>query len=148
MDINVQDFQIVDLAEDIVKQASIYQYYGDLLAEAEEKLSRLELQLEELSAQTEITERTNASKNGVKITEGSIKAHLAADKILGAIRSDIIAQERTVATLKNAVRAMDQKGDMLSNLVRMEVGKLYNDSSTIEATANAVRQSLNFKRNK
>ena len=148
MDINVQDFQIVDLAEDIVKQASIYQYYGDLLAEAEEKLSRLELQLEELSAQTEITERTNASKSGAKITEGYIKAHLAADKILGAIRSDIIAQERTVATLKNAVRAMDQKGDMLSNLVRMEVGQLYNNSSTIEATANAVRQSLNFKRNK
>lgn len=148
MDINVQDFQIVDLAEDIVKQASIYQYYGDLLAEAEEKLSRLELQLEELSAQTEITERTNASRDNVKITEGHIKARLAADKILGAIRSDIIAQERTVATLKNAVRAMDQKGDMLSNLVRMEVGKLYNDSSTIEATANAVRQSLNFKRNK
>lgn len=148
MDINVQDFQIVDLAEDIVKQASIYQYYGDLLAEEEERLSRLELQLEEMSAQTEITERTNALKDGVKITEGYIKAHLAADKALGAIRSDIIAQKRTVATLKNAVRAMDQKGDMLSNLVRMEVGKLYNDSSTIEATANAVRQSLNFKRNK
>lgn len=146
MDINVHDFEIGDLAEEIAHQASLFQYYGETLAAEDEKLSRLELQLDQLSAETEIKYRSDAEASGKKITEGLVKAALASDKMLIAIRNDIIAQEKVVATLKNAVRALDQKGEQLSNLVKLEVGKLYNDQSTIEASANQVRQQINLKR--
>lgn len=148
MDINIHDFEIGNLAEEIAHQASLFQYYGETLASEEERLSRLELQLEQLSAETEIRYRDNAASSGAKITEGLVKAVLAKDEQLVGLKKSIIEQEKAVATLKNAVRALDQKGEQLSNLVKLEVGKLYNDSSTIEATANQVRQQLNFKRNK
>lgn len=148
MDVNIHDFEIGNLAEEIAHQASLFQYYGETLAGEEERLARLELQLEQLSAETEIRYRDNAASSGTKITEGLVKAVLAKDEQLVGLKKSIIEQEKIVATLKNAVRALDQKGEQLSNLVKLEVGKLYNDSSTIEATANQVRQQLNFKRNK
>lgn len=147
MEINVHDFEIGDLAEEIAHQASLFQFYGETLADEEEKLSRLELQLEQLSAETEIKYRGDSEASGKKITEGLVKATLANDEALNKLRGDIITQEKTVATLKNAVRALDQKGEQLSNLVRLEVGKLYNDQSTIEATANQVRNKINLRRN-
>lgn len=147
MEINVHDFEIGDLAEEIAHQASLFQFYGETLANEEEKLSRLELQLEQASAETEIKYRSDAEASGKKITEGLVKAALAKDEELGELKANIITQEKAVATLKNAVRALDQKGEQLSNLVRLEVGKLYNDQSTIEATANQVRNKINLKRN-
>lgn len=137
------DFEIHDLQEDSQHQASLYQYYGELLADEEENLSRLELQLEQTSAEKEIAERKRAIEENIKITEGHVKAFLASDSDLVALRESIIAQEHTVATLKTAVKALEQKGQRLSDLVKLEVNKLYNDSSTIEASANSVRNQLN-----
>lgn len=140
------DFEIYDLQDDSQHQASLYQYYGELLADEEENLSRLELQLEQTSAEKELAERKRANDSNLKITESHVKAFLAQDADLVAIRESIIAQEHTVATLKTAVRALEQKGQRLSDLVKLEVNKLYNDSSTIEASANSVRNQLNNRR--
>lgn len=137
------DFEICDLQTDSQHQASLYQYYGELLADEEENLSHLELQLEQTSAEKEIAERKRANDANLKITESHVKAFLAQDADLVAIRESIISQERTVATLKTAVKALEQKGQRLSDLVKLEVNKLYNDSSTIEASANSVRKQLN-----
>lgn len=140
------DFEIYDLQDDSQHQASLYQYYGELLADEEENLSRLELQLEQTSAESELAERKRANDANLKITESHVKAFLAADPELVSIRESIIAQEHIVATLKTAVKALEQKGQRLSDLVKLEVNKLYNDSSTIEASANSVRNQLNNQR--
>lgn len=143
LEIRPCDFEINDLQTDSQHQASLYQYYGGILADEEEDLSRLELQLEQTSAEKELAERKRANDANLKITESHVKAFLAQDEDLVAIREAIISQEHTVATLKTAVKALEQKGQRLSDLVKLEVNKLYNDSSTIEASANSVRNQLN-----
>lgn len=146
LEVHPEDFDITDLSVDSQRHASLYHYYGGVLADEEENLSRLELQLEQTAAEAEISFRSKADQDGRKITEGTVKAFLASSKELVAIRESIITQEHTVATLKNAVKALEKKGDRLSDLVKLEVNKLYNDSSTIEASANQVRQQINMKK--
>lgn len=146
MQVTVQDFEITDIHDDCLKQSSRYYYYSDLAARAENEYDKLERQLEQLEAETEVALRKKWTAEGTKFTEGLIKSTLASDAALNAKREALLDKKAEVRTLKNALKAIDVKGDMLGNLTRLEVGKLYNTDSTIEASANSVRMQLNSKR--
>lgn len=145
MEINPADFEISgDLRQDSMELSSKLHYYGDLLADEDAKLSRMKLQLAQLEGETELHIRNDTSIP--KLTEGLVKAKLTANETLNAKRDEIIDQEHRVATLKNAVYALNKKDSRLADLVRLECNRLYNSDSTPEATAEKVRMQLNSKR--
>lgn len=144
IEINPQDFEVgADLKTDCAVLASKLHYYGDLLADEEERLERMELQYQQFAAEAELRIR---SATDVKITEGLVKAKLAADNALNARQESIITQKKTVATLKNAIYALNKKDNQLTNLVKLECNKLYNSDNTADATAEKVCMQLNSKR--
>ena len=144
IEINPQDFEVsADLKMDCAVLASKLHYYGDLLVEEEDKLERMELQYKQLEAEAELRIRDDKT---IKITEGLVKAKLAADNALNARQESIITQKKTVATLKNAIYALNKKDSQLTNLVKLECNKLYNSDNTADATADKVCMQLNSKR--
>lgn len=144
IEISPQDFEVsADLKMDCAVLASKLHYYGDLLVEEEDKLERMELQYKQLEAEAELRIRDDKT---IKITEGLVKAKLAADNALNARQESIITQKKTVATLKNAIYALNKKDTQLTNLVKLECNKLYNSDNTADATADKVCMQLNSKR--
>jgi len=134
------------------RQASMYFYWADKLADAKTSLNEADDQLKLVTAKTDLDVRKNwnESKYG-KQTENSIKAVLEThEDILNAKENCRNAQEE-VNSLIAAVSAMDHRKAQLDNLTQLLIKGFYaapnggKREGVTEQTSREVRSKLNKK---
>lgn len=144
VNINQDHFKVIDLADDIRKQSSLFQYYGKLAVNAKREAAQAKLRLKQATSEKELSIREKAQKDGAKITENQIKAMLGVDSDLITLENELIDAEATAGLLENARWAMDHKKSMIDDAVRLEVSGGFNGG--IEgAIADGVRLSIKNK---
>ena len=144
VNINPDNFKIVDLNEDIRKQSSWFQYYGKLAVNAKREAAQAKLRLKQATSEKELALREKAQKEGNKLTENQIKAMLGVDSDLIMLENELIDAEAAAGLLENARWAMDHKKSMIDDAVRLEISGGFN-GSTEAAIADAVRLSIKNK---
>ena len=144
VNINQEHFKVRNLAEDIRKQSSWFQYYGKLAVNAKREAALAKLRLKQATSEKELAIRANALKSKEKLTENQIKAQLGRDPDLIALENELIDAEATAGLLDNARWAMDHKKSMIDDAVRLEISGGFNGG--IEgAIADGVRLSIRNK---
>lgn len=144
VNINSDNFKIIDLNEDIRKQSSWFQYYGKLAVNAKREAAQAKLRLKQATSEKELALREKAQKEGNKLTENQIKAMLGVDSDLIMLENELIDAEAAAGLLENARWAMDHKKSMIDDAVRLEISGGFN-GSTEAAIADAVRLSIKNK---
>jgi len=144
VNINPDNFKIIDLNEDIRKQSSWFQYYGKLAVNAKREAAQAKLRLKQATSEKELALREKAQKEGNKLTENQIKAMLGVDSDLIMLENELIDAEAAAGLLENARWAMDHKKSMIDDAVRLEISGGFN-GSTEAAIADAVRLSIKNK---
>lgn len=144
VNINTDNFKIIDLNEDIRKQSSWFQYYGKLAVNAKREAAQAKLRLKQATSEKELSIRKKAQDDGAKITENQIKAMLGVDSDLITLENELIDAEATAGLLENARWAMDHKKSMIDDAVRLEVSGGFNGGID-GAIADAVRLSIKNK---
>lgn len=144
VNINPDNFKIIDLNDDIRKQSSWFQYYGKLAVNAKREAAQAKLRLKQATSEKELALREKAQKEGNKLTENQIKAMLGVDSDLIMLENELIDAEAAAGLLENARWAMDHKKSMIDDAVRLEISGGFN-GSTEAAIADAVRLSIKNK---
>ncbi len=144
VNINPDNFKIIDLNDDIRKQSSWFQYYGKLAVNAKREAAQAKLRLKQATSEKELALREKAQKEGNKLTENQIKAMLGVDSDLIMLENELIDAEAAAGLLENARWAMDHKKSMIDDAVRLEIAGGFN-GSTEAAIADAVRLSIKNK---
>lgn len=144
VNVNPDNFKIIDLNEDIRKQSSWFQYYGKLAVNAKREAAQAKLRLKQATSEKELALREKAQKEGNKLTENQIKAMLGVDSDLIMLENELIDAEAAAGLLENARWAMDHKKSMIDDAVRLEISGGFN-GSTEAAIADAVRLSIKNK---
>ena len=144
VNINPDNFKIIDLNDDIRKQSSWFQYYGKLAVNAKREAAQAKLRLKQTTSEKELALREKAQKEGNKLTENQIKAMLGVDSDLIMLENELIDAEAAAGLLENARWAMDHKKSMIDDAVRLEISGGFN-GSTEAAIADAVRLSIKNK---
>lgn len=144
ININPDNFKIIDLNDDIRKQSSWFQYYGKLAVNAKREAAQAKLRLKQATSEKELALREKAQKEGNKLTENQIKAMLGVDSDLIMLENELIDAEAAAGLLENARWAMDHKKSMIDDAVRLEISGGFN-GSTEAAIADAVRLSIKNK---
>lgn len=144
VNINPDHFKVIDLADDIRKQSSWFQYYGKLAINAKREAAQAKLRLKQATGEKELEFRAKAEKENKKITESQIKAMLAVDPDLNALENELIDAEATAGLLDTARWAMDHKKSMIDDAVRLEIAGGFNGTMD-GAIADAVRLSIKNK---
>ena len=144
VNINPDNFKIIDLNKDIRKQSSWFQYYGKLAVNAKREAAQAKLRLKQATSEKELALREKAQKEGNKLTENQIKAMLGVDSDLIMLENELIDAEAAAGLLENARWAMDHKKSMIDDAVRLEISGGFN-GSTEAAIADAVRLSIKNK---
>lgn len=144
VNINPDNFKIIDLNEDIRKQSSWFQYYGKLAVNAKREAAQAKLRLKQATSEKELALRDKAQKEGNKLTENQIKAMLGVDSDLIMLENELIDAEAAAGLLENARWAMDHKKSMIDDAVRLEISGGFNGSNEA-AIADAVRLSIKNK---
>lgn len=114
-----------DLAGEMAKQASLYDYYAEEAANAKAEADRADASTTALVARTELAIRKDAETSGMKLTEGRIKAMVDCDPQVTAARMDVIEKTKAWAILRAMVSALDHKKTMLDGLNRARISKAY-----------------------
>lgn len=113
-DLEVDEHSIDDA---MFKQSGLTAFYGELLADAQEQLSRAKLRLETTEAMLYKTYRKVAlADKENKATEKSLAADVAADRRMITAKKDVILAQEEVDRVKIAVEALKQRRDMLVQL--------------------------------
>ena len=126
VNINTDHFRVIDLADDIRKQSSLFQYYGKLAINAKREAAQAKLRLKTATGEKELALRAEADAKGKKYTENQIKALLATDQDLIDLENELIDAEATSGLLETAKWAMDHKKSMIDDAVRLEVSGGFN----------------------
>ena len=128
MEISKEHFNINknDLANECVKQAGLYEYYAEELANAKEIKDKASTKLELVEAEVQLKFREYASSIGMKVTEAIVTANTIRDEAYQAAKESLIEATKNVNTLQAAVAAMEQKCSMLQTLQRMQSSVSYN----------------------
>jgi len=142
--INQDNFKVLDLADDIRKQSSLFQYYGKLAINAKREASQAKLRLKQATGEKELALREKADEKGKKYTENHIKALLAVDPDLIALENELIDAEAVAGLLDTAKWAMDHKKSMIDDAVRLEVSGGFNGNFT-NALADEARLNIRKK---
>lgn len=127
------------LDDECENQPNLYFYWSKQLTDEKSNKMRLENKLEYLSAKADLDLRKSPPE-GVKITEGSIKALLAEDKSLQRVKESILDSKERIYHLESVVRALEQRRSDLDNLVvlysknyfALPTGKNINDQTSKE----------------
>lgn len=144
VNINPEHFKVLDLADDIRKQSSFFQYYGKLAINAKREAAQAKLRLKTATGEKELQLRAQADDKGKKYTENHIKAMLATDPDLIALENELIDAEAVAGLLDTAKWAMDHKKSMIDDAVRLEVSGGFNGNFT-NALADEARLSIRKK---
>lgn len=144
VNINPEHFRVGDLADDIRKQSSLFQYYGKLAINAKREAAQAKLRYKTAAGERELALRGEADAAGKKYTESLIKAKLATDESLIELESAYIDAEAVANLLDTAKWAMDHKRSMIDDAVRLEISGGFNGSFE-NAVADGVRLNIRNK---
>lgn len=124
------------------KQASLYQYWSEQLANAKHERDRMENRLKVRSAEVELDIRRSPPTD-VKITESVVTALVQTNVELEALRAQLHEQHKEVAILDGAVRAFEQKKSMIEIQTRLWAAGYYSNPRHTDDAAALQRRQLN-----
>ena len=132
------------LDDESVKQVSLCLYWNDLYAAARTEADKLKVELDRAEAEAELKLRREPPDD-VKLTEGTVKALVAADKLVAVIQDRLLEAKAQVYRLEAATKAIDHRKSQLDNLVQLFVKGYFSGTSKDAATevSSAVRAGLN-----
>lgn len=121
MEENYEDFLKIDinnLHEDFVNQPVYYSVIAEAHANADQDKQQIKEELAILEAEVEMAYRsgTTPMPDGVKVTEGAIKAAIALDKEVQKKRQELIEAVHDVNILSNGKVAMEHRKESLKKL--------------------------------
>ena len=140
--VNPKDFELNrdNLAQSVMRQSSLYDYYGGLVAETERKIAQLKNQLEIQTADARIKIKADADANKLKLTVDDINARIISMAGIQELKSQIIDAEYDYNALNTAVKALEHKRDMIKTMTSLTLSKSYNLSDALDDQA---RQQVN-----
>lgn len=146
------EVDFMDLQTAVARQTSLYDYYGQMAADARADRDTAVNLLDRKTAEVELEIRKAAAQAGEKLTEAKVAALVEADPELSALKADVVEKNKALQRLEVKVRALDHKKTMIECAVRMTLSKSYNmsedgvsnDWAGEESTA-SVRRGLNHK---
>ena len=106
-------FSMVDLSKAMIEQASLYVHYAMLVAQASRQVDNLELKLEATESQVGKQIRNQAAISGEKLTEGAIAGQVRLHPTVIAHRIAYNEAKQIETLCKGAVKAFEQRRDML-----------------------------------
>ena len=136
-----------NLEKEACQQASIYQYYAQMVADKQKELDHKNLQYENAEADFKIEIKCQ----NPKLTIDQVASCVAKDSSLYEKRSQIIEIKHELATLKTMVTALEQKKSMIEVEVKLQNNALYQqnsdigDHSSAEWAEETLRKQLNNK---
>lgn len=143
MDINVNHFKLdkYNLEKEACQQASLYQYYAQLVADKQKELDKKNLQLEQAESEFKI----KAKETNPKATVDMLSCACSCNETLNTIKNEIIEIKHELATLKTATLALEQKRSMIEVEQRLQNNALYQQNANIgdHTSAEWAEQVLN-----
>lgn len=146
------ELDLKDLAPAVARQSSLYDYYGQLAADARAERDTAVNLLDKRTAEVELEIRKNAAAAGEKLTEAKVSAMVEADPELDHLKAEVVAKNKALQSLETKVRALDHKKTMIECAVRLTISKSYEMSTdgvvtdfSAEDSQAANRKSLNRK---
>lgn len=135
--VNPKDFELNrdNLAQSVMRQSSLYDYYGGLVAETERKIAQLKNQLEIQTADARIKIKADADANKLKLTVDDINARIISMAGIQELKSQIIDAEYDYNALNTAVKALEHKRDMIKTMTSLTLSKSYNLSDALDDQA-------------
>lgn len=115
------EFTFSNLDNAIMRQSSLFEYYGELWAEAEKEKAIAEIALEQLYAVKDKLYRAKFAKIGEKITEAVIKSEIISDNEYNKKLIDFENIKYDVNILSIVKDAFKQRERMLSKFVDMQI---------------------------
>lgn len=148
------ELDLKDLAPAVARQSSLYDYYGQLAADARADRDTAVNKLDRRTAEVELEIRKAATAAGEKLTEAKVSAMVDADPELNSLKADVVEKNRELQHLETKVRALDHKKTMIECAVRLSISKsngMSMDGAVTDWSAEdsqaSIRKSLNKKDN-
>ena len=105
-----------DLNRDFIEQAGKFAWWASLAESAKEIEERLALNQERVEGEADSRARRKLELDGVKVTEGSVKSMMKTDEKLMTASLAYNRAKKNAATLKQVVKAFEQRKEMLISL--------------------------------
>lgn len=128
-----QDLQLdrSNLTDELEKQASMCYYWNSEAADAvrsrDQAISRRDVKAADLEMDIRKQWSSGKTEEGVKVTEGIIKAYLASHADTQAATKEVIEAEHRLKMLNGAVRAIDHKKSEIDNATRLWLAGYWQD---------------------
>lgn len=106
-------FNLLDLSNAMMEQASLFVYYGSLAADAEKQVSAVKLMLETTEAAIYQAVRSNKIANDERFTEALLENEVSRHPRVISIKKSLADARRVESTCKTAVEAFRHRKDML-----------------------------------
>lgn len=106
------------LDDEMMNHASLYIHYATQTVNARRQFDRLKSAFEILEARLDGEIRTEALASGKKVTEGSIKSAMVADKRWSGAQSKVIESGSIYRLCEAVESAMSQRKDMILEVAR------------------------------
>ena len=127
------------------KQASIFMYWSEKLADAEKEVRRLSMRLDYTKSKLSYDIRKQ-NKSDKKLTEGMVSAEIEINEEVLKINEDLLKAHHTVGILSGAIKGLTQKKSEIDNLRALLISGFYADprgDRDTEKTTAAIRKKLN-----
>lgn len=130
---NFEDFDILkdlsinryQLDLEAISLPSIYFRYSDAVREAKEIVSEKKDTVDAVVAEREIAIREQRAADGIKVTEGIIKAMVNSDKEVLEAKRELRDAMATHGRLQVALSALETKRNEIDNLVKLYCNAYY-----------------------
>ena len=116
-----EDLRIDHNALDIMclTQPMRFMSYAKLAADAAAELDRAKERLDVVRAETDATVRKAAADAGEKVTEAVVSGRIIQNAVYMKANDDFLTKKHTLDILNAAVKAFQQRKDMIENLIRL-----------------------------
>lgn len=105
-----------DLNRDFIQQPGKFAWWASLAESAKEIEEKLEVYQERVEGEADKRARRQLEVDGVKVTEGSVKSMIKTDEELMNASLAYNRAKKNAATLKQIVKAFEQRKEMLISL--------------------------------
>lgn len=128
------------------RHSGIYYYYCDLLSKSKAELDEEKDKLSFMESEFELEIRKDKEYEGIKVTEGSVKAFLNSDKDLKRQRNKINSIKKRIYHLDSAVGALEHKKHMINHLVNLFTMRYYSEPNDRGDVRNKIREGIKKRR--
>lgn len=129
MEINTKHFELdkYNLEAAACTQSSLYQFYGQLVADKQKELDKANLRYDQAEAALKI----KLKEANPKMTVDMLSAACLGNEDISKMAENIINLKHELATLKTAVSAMEQKRAMIEVEAKLQNNALYQQRDVV-----------------